>query len=94
MQAENLLSALTKQCQKQKLSRCLSLAYIRARILTGFYSFCCHKCHNYHITPPLFLINQDVPQQVNDTSFEEKQHVTFSKQYVVLCEMSAYSPDA
>ena len=64
MQAENRLSALTKQCQKQKLSRCLSLAYIRARILQGFTFFAITSV-TACTSPPLFYIfNQDTLQQV------------------------------
>ena len=65
MQAENLLSALTKQCQKQKLSRYLSLAYIRARILQGFTFFAITSVTACTSPPPLFyLFNQDTLQQV------------------------------
>ena len=83
MQAENLLSALTKQCQKQKLSRYLSLAYIRARILQGYTFFAITSVTACTSRPFFFGFNQDVSQQVNDTLFEEKQHVTFLKRHVV-----------
>ena len=64
MQAENLLSALTKQCQKQKLSRYLSLAYIRARILQGYTFFAITSVTACTSRPFFFLFNQDVSQQV------------------------------
>ena len=64
MQAENLLSALTKQCQKQKLSRCLSLAYIRVRILQDFTFFAVTSVTASTLRPLFFLFNQDVSQQV------------------------------
>lgn len=95
MQAEHRLSALTKQSQKQKLSSCLSLTYIRARILQGF-TFLLSQVSQLALRPPPFLSLQPRYFTTSKTTRRSKRNNTslFIKQHVVLCEMSAYFPDA